>query len=240
MSTDARERDYHEREDPHHRESPLVDVLLGGQDGVVNVLGVILGVAAATLETRVVLAAGIATAVAESLSMAAVAYTSAIAEGDLYASERAREYRHIANAPALEREEIRELYRKKGFDGELLERIVATITANPDVWVALMMTEEHGRAPVSRRAALKSAIVVGVAAAVGSLVPIVPFLFMPIRAGAWAAAVVAALTLFALGAYKAKLTALHPARAGLEIAAIGMIAALAGWGVGLLFQAPPM
>jgi VIT1/CCC1 family predicted Fe2+/Mn2+ transporter len=53
------------------------DLILGGQDGLVNVLGVVLGVAAATLSTRVVLIAGLAATFAESISMGAVAYTSA-------------------------------------------------------------------------------------------------------------------------------------------------------------------
>lgn len=59
--------------------SNLRDVILGGQDGLVNVLGVTLGVAAASGDTRLVLAAGLAATFAESVSMAAVAYTSSLA-----------------------------------------------------------------------------------------------------------------------------------------------------------------
>lgn len=56
----------------------LRDVILGGQDGIVNVLGVTLGVAAASADTRIVLAAGLAATFAESFSMAAVAYTASL------------------------------------------------------------------------------------------------------------------------------------------------------------------
>ena len=56
--------------------SNLKDIILGGQDGLVNVLGVILGVAAATFNTKIIIVAGLAAAFAESISMAAVAYTS--------------------------------------------------------------------------------------------------------------------------------------------------------------------
>jgi len=59
-----------------HKGSNLKDVILGGQDGLVNVLGVILGVAAATYQTKIIVVAGLAAAFAESISMAAVAYTS--------------------------------------------------------------------------------------------------------------------------------------------------------------------
>lgn len=226
---------HHARVDPHGGGSALSDVILGGQDGVVNVLGVLLGVAAASGEARLVLAAGLATAAAESISMAAVAYTSAVARADVYRSEYAREHRHVRAVPTLEREEVRALYARKGFEGELLDRIVETITADPEVWVAVMMAEEHGLAPIERKHALRSALVVGVAAIVGSLLPIAPFVLVGVRAAAWASAGVAAAALFGVGAYKAKTTVGHPLRAGLEMAAIGVVSALAGWAIGAAF-----
>ena len=94
---------YHKHSDPHRRASWISDIILGGQDGLVNVLGVILGVAAATGDTSLVLVAGLAAAVAESVSMGAVAYTSTLADADYYESERAREYRHIKELPSLKR-----------------------------------------------------------------------------------------------------------------------------------------
>src|SRR4051794_10132471 len=103
--------DHHTRVDPHRHGSQLSDVILGGQDGLVNVLGVILGVAAASADARIVLAAGVAAALAESVSMAAVAYTSRRADQALYESEVARERRHLDAVPALEAEEVRAMYR---------------------------------------------------------------------------------------------------------------------------------
>lgn len=230
------EQRHHAEVDPHVRARWLSDVLLGGQDGIVNVLGVVLGVAAATHDTRIVLAAGLAAAFAESLSMAAVAYTSSVAAGDLYRSEMAREHRHVETVPALEREEVRTIYRARGFSGELLDRIVDTITANKDVWVAVMMSEEHGLTDVDRRKSARSAAVVGTASLVGSVIPLVPFALLESEAGAWASSVLAALSLFAFGAYKAKLTIGHPMKAGLELALIGIASALVGWAIGALFQ----
>jgi VIT1/CCC1 family predicted Fe2+/Mn2+ transporter len=230
------EREYHERIDPHTRDSPLADLVLGGQDGLVNVLGVILGVAAAPHDERVVLAAGLATTFAEAVSMAAVAYTSSTAKGDLFRSEQAREYRHVLRAPAIERAEVRAIYAKQGFDGELLDRIVTTVTANPDVWVAVMMSEEHRRVPVSRREALRSAIVVGVAAAIGSLIPVAPFAVLGLAAAVWTSIAVAAASLFAFGALKARHTVGHPVKSGVEMAIIGTVAALVGYAIGAAFE----
>jgi vacuolar iron transporter family protein len=232
------ERRYHDLADPHRRGFWLADVVLGGQDGLVNVLGVVLGVAAATSSSRLVLVAGLAAAVAESVSMAAVAYTSSVAQGDLYRAERAREYRHIDAVPALEKEEIRAIYAKKGFKGDLLDRIVDTITSNRDVWVAVMMAEEHGLTPTSRRASLLSSLVVGASSLVGSLLPLVPFLVLPAARATVAAIALSGLVLMALGAYKARVTVGSPWRSGFELAAIGLLSAMLGYGVGLLFRVP--
>jgi VIT1/CCC1 family predicted Fe2+/Mn2+ transporter len=114
-----RELRYHSRVDPHRRSSSLANVILGGQDGVVNVLGVILGVAAATANAHIVLAAGLASTMAGTVSMTAVAYTSRLAESARYESERQREYRHVRAVPGLERDEVRSIYAAKGFGGEL-------------------------------------------------------------------------------------------------------------------------
>ncbi|MEW5872718.1 MAG: VIT1/CCC1 transporter family protein [Chloroflexota bacterium] len=235
----ADEHDLHARIDPHRRgASGLSNIILGGQDGLVNVLGVILGVAAATSDTRIVLVAGLAATFAESVSMGAVAFTSTVADADYYDSEREREMRHVEHAPRLERDEIRQIYAEKGFQGDLLEKIVDTITANREVWVAVMMAEEHQLSPVDRRGAWKAALVVGISAIVGSLIPLVPFAFLPVGLSMWVSIVITALVLFGVGAYKARVTVGSPGKSGLEMAVIGTASALVGYAVGALLKLP--
>jgi len=229
---------HHSKGDPHNRASGLSDVILGGQDGLVNVLGVILGVAAATSDPHLVLVAGLAATFAESVSMGAVAYTSTLADADFYESEREREYRHIHHMPELEKDEIRDIYKHKGFRGDLLERIVDTITTNKEVWVAVMMAEEHQLSPVDRRQALKSAVVVGVSAIVGSLIPLVPFMLLPVHLSMLVSVLITAVVLFVVGAYKARMTVGRPAKSGLEMAVIGTLSALVGYAVGMLLKTP--
>ncbi len=229
---------YHLRGDPHKQALNLSDVILGGQDGLVNVLGVILGIAAATHDPRIVIVAGLAATFAESISMGAVAYTSTLADADFYDSERNREYRHIQQVPHLERGEIQEIYKNKGFEGELLDHIVDTITANEDVWVAVMMAEEHQLQPTNRRQAVRAAIVVGLSAIIGSLIPLAPFAFLPVDASMLVSVVITALVLFGVGAYKAQKTVGHPGKSGLEMAAIGTISALVGYVIGMILKVP--
>lgn len=229
---------YSHTNDPHNRASSLSDIILGGQDGLVNVLGVILGVAAATSDPRIVVVAGLAATFAESVSMGAVAYTSTLADADFYESEREREFRHIQASPLLERDEIREIYEHKGFEGELLDRIVDTITANREIWVAVMMAEEHQLQPVERSKALKAAFIVGFSAIIGSLIPLVPFAFLPVNLSMLVSVFVTAIVLFGVGAYKARITVGRPWKSGLEMAVIGTVSALVGYAVGALLKVP--
>jgi len=239
FETTREEFTHHTHSDPHRRASALSDIILGGQDGLVNVLGVILGVAAATSDSYIVLVAGLAATFAESVSMGAVAFTSTLADADFYESEREREYRHVQNVPRLERQEILEIYAAKGFEGELLERIVDTITANEDVWVAVMMAEEHRLSPTNRKQALRSALVVGLAAIIGSLIPLIPFILLSVSTGIWTSILISAVVLFVVGVYKARVTVGHPGKSGLEMALIGTISALVGYAVGALLRVPP-
>jgi len=228
----------HNHHDPHHGEFRLSEVILGGQDGLVNTLGVILGVAAATSDVRIVIAAGLAATFAESISMGAVAYTSTLAENDLYHSEREREHRHIHIAPDVEREEIRDIYSKKGFDGETLEKIVEVITSNPEVWVNVMMAEEFQMTPPEKSKAFNSALLVGFSALAGSFIPLFPFFFWSVNLSIMLSIIIAALTLFSVGVYKARVTVGKPFRSGMEMALIGTLSALAGYVVGWIFKVP--
>ncbi|MBI2107584.1 VIT1/CCC1 transporter family protein, partial [Candidatus Woesearchaeota archaeon] len=94
--------------------SGLRDTILGGQDGLVNVLGIVLAVATATSSTKVVLIAALAATLAESISMAAVAYTSSKAARDFYYRQLETEKREIEEMPEIERKEIKDIYYQKG------------------------------------------------------------------------------------------------------------------------------
>src|SRR5438046_2329023 len=106
----------------HHRSTNwLRDVILGGQDGLVNILGIILGVIAGGGSKTVLLAAGFAAAITESISMGAVGYASSVSQRDYYRAERAREATEIDMMPQAQRQEVRGIYATKGFTGELHE-----------------------------------------------------------------------------------------------------------------------
>jgi predicted membrane protein (TIGR00267 family) len=217
----------------HSTGSQLRDMILGGQDGLVNVLGVVLGATAATPDAKVILSIGLAATLAESLAMGAVAYTSFKAEKEHYDSELAREKREMVELPEVEREEIREIYRRKGFKDELLEKVVEQITSDEKVWLEVMMTEELGLKPIETRGVVKTAFSVGLSCMVGSLIPLLPFFLLPLRYRMTASILFSAAVLFLMGFYKAKVTVGNYWRSALELTLIGLCAAIAGYLISL-------
>ena len=100
--------------EPHPHATRLSDFILGSQDGLVNVLGIILGLSAATTNTHLILVATLAALGAESISMGAVAYTSTESRRKLYLSEIQRESREMREIPEAEKNEVREITRELG------------------------------------------------------------------------------------------------------------------------------
>src|SRR3989475_11144714 len=136
----------------HAQPGLLSDFILGSQDGLVNVLGVILGVAVASRNLpdpiTIILAGGLAAPFAESISMGAVAYTSTLARRDHYLAEVERERREVVGLPDLEKQEVRDILERWDFHGPELDEMVEKITSKPKAWLEIMMAHELNLAPV--------------------------------------------------------------------------------------------
>lgn len=222
--------------EPHKKGNRLSDIILGGQDGLVSILGLLLGLAAATKSTRIIVAGGLATIFAETLSMAAVAYTSRMADRDHYAAERKQEIKEVKEVPDIERQEIVDIYSAKGFSGKLLDDIVRHITSDHELWIDTMMREELNLLPVVKRDVYIYTYTVGIATFSGAILPLIPFFFLSVH---WALIVALVLSVFVLagiGVYKANMTLGKPFKSAVVMVAIGMGAAVAGYLIGLLFK----
>jgi VIT1/CCC1 family predicted Fe2+/Mn2+ transporter len=220
----------------HRGTNSLRDVILGGQDGLVNILGIVLGVIAGGGSTSVLLATGFAAAITESISMGAVGYTSSVAERDYYEAEREREAAEIRNEPDAERDELREVYRAKGFEGDLLEQVVATLTSDGERWLDTEMNEELHLRPIESSDILRSAAVIGVATLIGHMIPLLPFVVLDRTPALVTAIVLSGVALFGVGAYQAITLVGDWRRKGFQMLVIGLGAAAIGFAVGRLFH----
>lgn len=120
----------------------LGEFVYGGIDGSVTTFAVVAGSAGAGLESKVVIILGFANLIADGFAMSVGSYLSTKSEKENYEKHKNIEYWEVDNLPEKEREEIREIYKSKGFEGELLEQVVTKITEDKDRWVDIMMKEE--------------------------------------------------------------------------------------------------
>jgi len=217
----------------------LREIILGAQDNLTNTLGVVLGVAIGSGNIHTVALAGLAAGITQSLSMGAVVYTSTRAERDLYDHALEQERREVHEVPDIERQEIRDIYRSRGFEGELLEQIVDVVTSDEDRWVQQMMTDELGLPPEPPKPALMAAVVTYVAGLIAALIPLVPFALMSLRAATIGCGVISVLVLFGLGSWKGRITGRAWWRDGLQFALIATAAASAAGVVGAILKVNP-
>lgn len=213
----------------------LRDIILGGQDGLVNVLGIVLAMAIATADTRLIIIAGLAATFAESLSMAGVGYTSAIASRDYYFSKLKKEEEETTRDKTHGVKACTQIYRDKGFSGSLLKQVVSKICSNKKTMLKTLMKEEWDLSLSEHAHPVSEAAIIGISAIIGSLIPLTPFFFLPVSIALWVSLIASMVTLFITGAVKAKLTVGSWIRSGLEITVIGMGAALLGFVIGRLF-----
>ncbi len=218
----------------------LGDSVYGALDGMVTTFAVVAGVAGANLSTSIILIMGFANLFADGFSMAAGNYISKKSEQDYQAQEYAREEWEVENFPKGEVEEIRQIYKKKGFAGQDLERAVAIITSDKKRWVETMMVEELGLLPDQGSAAI-SALVTFVSFLVWGFLPLLTYVLIYFFPGlsphAFAiSCLLTATGIFAAGSLRSLVIAKRWWIAGLEMLLIGGAAAGVAYLIGYFLR----
>jgi VIT1/CCC1 family predicted Fe2+/Mn2+ transporter len=220
----------------HKKRSSLRDVILGGQDGLVNVLGLSLGLFAAHATNRIILVAGLAAGFSEAISMGAVAYTSSLADRDFYLSVRAKEAKEIDDNPEKMKQYLTDMYRRKAFDEKNIPTMVADVTSSKEHWLDTIMNDDLQIQQVTTKGLTASSTVVAISALIGSIIPLLPFLAFTLTPAMLVAVIVGACILFAVGAYKAISLVGVWWKSGLQMLLIGMVAAFAGFLIGIFLK----
>lgn len=216
------------------RQNYLRDWIYGGIDGAVTTLAVVTGVVGAQLSPWIILVMGFANLVADGFSMAASNFLGTRAEYEDLKRIEAIENRHIDLAPEGEREEIRQIFLNKGFDGEDLARIVDLVTADRTRWVRTMLTEEYGL-PREVRSPWMAAIATFSAFIACGLVPLLPYLYGLHNPVAFSIIMTGGV-FFMIGSVKSRWSTASWWRSGLSTFAVGTIAAVLAYGAGMLIK----
>ena len=210
----------------------LRDWIYGGIDGGVTTLAVVTGVAGAQLSSWIILALGFANLFADGFSMAASNYLGTKSEHDDWRRLHDIENRHIDLAPEGEREEVRQIFERKGFEGEELSRIVELITADRKRWVQTMLTDEYGL-PHEVRSPWIAALCTFTAFLICGLVPLLPYLFTTANSLSLSI-ILTGIVFFAIGSIKSKWSTSTWWQSGSTTLLVGTIAAALAYLAGVI------
>ena len=213
------------------------DIVYGAHDGIVTTFAVVAGTAGASLPVGIVIILGVANLLADGVSMGAGAFLSMRSEHDQYQRLLKEELQEIEDDPELEREEIREAYRAKGFSGDDLERTVRIITSDKKVWAETMMREEHGMMDGSANLAFLHGLATFGGFLVFGAVPLLPYFISRGNSDNFSFAILGTvLALLLVGITRSLVTRQRIYRGVLEILVIGTVTASIAYGVGVLLK----
>jgi VIT1/CCC1 family predicted Fe2+/Mn2+ transporter len=206
--------------------SVIRDAVLGGIDGCITTLAVVLGTVGAGFSATVALVLGLANLLADGFSMAVSNYESIRAQQDFIQSVRAVEQEHIDNIPAGEREELRQIFQRKGFSGATLDTIVTTISNDRPLWIETMLTEEYGIQKIILNP-YKSAITTFCAFVLIGTAPLLPFMIPGLspKVQYIVSAVLGGMMFFFIGSMKSLVFSRPVLRSGLKTLFTGSAAA---------------
>ncbi|MGH9879601.1 MAG: VIT1/CCC1 transporter family protein, partial [Nitrososphaerales archaeon] len=165
-------------------------------------------------------------------AMAVQNYLAVKSQREILESEIKRELYEIEHLPDRERQEIEDIYKAKGFEGEELQKIVNKIISNKDVWLKTMLTEELGLNLDIAGHPLKSAFTMFGAFLLGGILPIIPFFFVGGLVALMIAIGVSITSSFIIGAMKSRMAKKNWVKGGIEMAGLGTGIALLGYGIG--------
>jgi VIT1/CCC1 family predicted Fe2+/Mn2+ transporter len=207
--------------------SILKDFVYGAIDGVVTTFAIVAGVTGAGLSPKIILILGVANLIGDGFSMAVSNYQATKSESELHERYRKIEEDHIRKYPEGEKEEIRQIFKKKGFKDEALNHIVETITSDKNIWIQTMLTEEFGLQNIKMQPSKAAWVTFLSFIAVGGLplgvyvfIIIWPDVFLSNQPFFWSA-LLASICFFSIGAIKGKIVSKSSIRSGLETLLLG-------------------
>jgi VIT1/CCC1 family predicted Fe2+/Mn2+ transporter len=206
--------------------------VLGANDGIVSVAGLVVGVAGATSSRTAILVAGVAGLVSGAFSMAGGEYVSVATQRDTERALLDRERRELAEMPEAELDELTEIYRAKGLSPDLARRVAQELTAHDGL--GAHAEAELGIDPAALTSPGQAAGASFLAFVLGAALPLVAITVpaAPWRLAACAVAVVTALAL--TGAVAARLGGAEVSRAVARNVGLGVVAMTVTYAIGRL------
>ncbi len=217
----------------------LGEFIYGGIDGSITTFAVVAGAAGANLDSSIILIMGFANLFADGFSMSIGAYLAAKSEKEFYKNQERIEYDEVESIPEKEREEVKEIYRRKGFEGELLEQVVDVITSDKKRWVDVMMKEELELIE-DKKSPFKVGLVTFLSFFILGLIPLLVYVIDYINSLEinllFIASFLTLLMFFLIGYFKGVINQVNKFRSALETFLMGSVAAFVAYYVGFFID----
>ena len=206
--------------------------VLGANDGIVSTAGIVIGVAAATVERSTIATAGIAGLAAGAMSMAAGEYVSVSTQRDTEKALLAKEKRELREMPDEELDELTQIYQEKGLTPDLAAEVARQLTAHDAL--GAHAEAELGIDPEALTNPWHAAWASMSAFTLGALLPLLAILLPPAGARVWVTALAVVVALAFTGWGSARLGQAPVRQAVLRNIAGGLVAMLVTYGIGAL------
>ena len=222
--------------EPWHRTESggfLRNVVYGFNDGLTANFGLVAGVIGASIAPHLVVVTGIAGALADALSMGSSGYLAAKSEAEVAARQVAIERDELRLMPDLEEKELALILEAKGLTPEHARESAEAMMRDPQRALETKVQEELRIQPPSVTP-LADGVVTGTATAFGAVIPLIPFLTLPLGAAIWASLTISMLAHFAVGAARSIFTGRSVWASGRDMFLVGFGVAAAGYFIGSL------
>ncbi len=225
-----------------HSENHRVDrigwlraAVLGANDGIISTASLMVGVAAASAKPAEILLTGVAGLVAGAMSMAAGEYVSVSSQSDTESADLARERKELVDEPEFEREELAQIYVKRGLDHALAIQVVDQLMKKDAL--GAHARDELGVSEISTARPVQAALTSAVTFAVGAALPLLTLFVAPAEKLIWIIPLASLAFLALLGAVGARAGGANLFTAALRVTFWGALAMAATAGIGKLFGA---
>jgi VIT1/CCC1 family predicted Fe2+/Mn2+ transporter len=209
--------------------------VFGINDGLVSNASLILGVAGASADPRVVVLTGVAGMAAGAFAMAAGEYVSVQSQRELYEHQIALERDELKQYPEAEAQELALIYAAKGLPKKEAGRLAQRLVADPEHALDTLAREELGLNPDELGSPIGAAISSFVSFAAGAALPLAPFLIAAGTSALPTAVGITAVALFIVGATLSLFTGRNALYSGVRMLALGALAGGVTFAIGRLF-----
>lgn len=229
---------HHSKEDSHEvnhtaKLNWLRAAVLGADDGIVSVAGLVVGVAGATSHQGVILAAGLAGIIAGAISMAAGEYVSVSSSRDTEKVLLEKERFELTHYPEAELEELACIYERKGLSKKTAMIVAKELSASDPA--RAHFDAELGIDPDNLTDPWHAAFASAAAFTIGAIIPLIAILLPPDGLKVPVTFLSVLVALFLTGIVSAKISGAHIVKSTLRVVLGGALAMIVTYGIGRLF-----